>query len=248
MIAGLPMYERPENAAAHDRFWTLIATALRDHGVDAPGSLTRDINPWTLWRRPDLVLAQTCGLPYRSELHDKVTLVATPIHDLPGPPGHYHSVIIAHADDPRGPSEFDQTTLAFNDGRSQSGWAAALDWAAQNGIAFKATKMTGAHRASARAVANRQADLAAIDALSWEFLNRWDGFAQNLRVVAQTAPTPALPYIAAQTADAETSRAALHQAVSALAAEDKHALGLSSVMYLPASAYLAIATPPPPGE
>ncbi len=248
MIAGLPMYERPENAAAHDRFWTLIAAALRDHGINAPDRLTRDVDPWELWRSPDLVLAQTCGLPYRSELHGKVTLVATPIHDLADPPGHYHSVIVAHADDPRDPTGFDRCILAVNDGRSQSGWAAALDWAAETGITFQTTKLTGAHRASARAVANREADLAATDALSWEFLTRWDSFTDHLRVVAHTAATPALPYIAAKSADADATRTALHQAVAALAQEDKQALGLSGVTQIPASAYLAFPTPPPPNE
>ncbi len=247
MIAGLPMYERPENAAAHDRLWTLTAASLRDHGVQAPEHLTRDIDPWDLWRRPDLVLAQTCGLPYRNLLHGEVTLIATPVSALPGPPGHYHSVIVAHAGDLRDASEFDQAMLAVNDGRSQSGWAAALDWAGETGITLR-TKLTGAHRASAQAVANREADLAAIDALSWEFLTRWDGFTHNLRVIAQTAPTPALPYIAAKTADAEATRAALHQAIAALTLDDKHALGLTGITQIPASAYLVIPTPPPPGE
>ena len=135
----------------------------------------------------------------------------------------------------------------MNDGRSQSGWAAALDWAAENELTFK-TIRTGAHRASAKAVANRDADLAAIDALTWEFLTRWDGFAKNLRVVAKTAPTPALPYIAAKTADAAATRDALSQAIATLTPDDKHALGLSGVMQIPAAAYLSIATPPPPTE
>ena len=94
---------------------------------------------------------------------------------LPGPPGHYQSVIVAHADDPRDAAGFDRSALAVNDGRSQSGWAAALDWAAETGVSFR-TILTGSHRASAQAVANREAELAAIVSadktfirLNWEY-------------------------------------------------------------------------------
>ena len=121
------------------------------------------------------------------------------------------------------------------------------DRGAETRITFR-TKLTGAHRASAQAVAIREADLAAIDALSWEFLTRWDYFTDQLRIVARTSPTPALPYIAAKSADAEATFKALHQAIEALAPDDKHVLGLTGLAQIPASAYLALPTPPLPGE
>ena len=98
MIAALPMYDRPETASANDRLWALIHEALGE----GPKHLTREGDLWDIWTAPDLLLAQTCGLPYRARLHDRVTLVGTPDYGLPDlPAGYYQSVLIARADGPR---------------------------------------------------------------------------------------------------------------------------------------------------
>ena len=39
------------------------------------------------------------------------------------------------------------------------------------------------------------ADIVAIDANTWRLITKWDAFAEKLRVVARTKPTPAMPYI-----------------------------------------------------
>jgi hypothetical protein len=64
MIAALPMYDRPETAGANDRFWE----SVRDHLGYGPMTLTRGRDHWDIWQSPDLVLAQTCGLPFRAKL------------------------------------------------------------------------------------------------------------------------------------------------------------------------------------
>ena len=159
MIASLPMYDRPETAGANDRFWRAIASALRDRGVAAPAALDRKRDLWDTWLSPDLVLSQTCGFPYRARLHGKVTLVATPVLDLPGvPPGHYYSALVARRGGARRAfADFDGAALAYNDPMSQSGWAAPEAHARAAGIAFGRFLETGSHRASARAVAERSA-------------------------------------------------------------------------------------------
>ncbi len=64
MIAALPMYDRPELTGATDRYWALIRDGLRARGVDAPDTLWRgEDDLMALWLAPDLVLAQTGGLP-----------------------------------------------------------------------------------------------------------------------------------------------------------------------------------------
>ena len=73
MIAALPMYDRPETQDATDRFWALIRDRLRAGGIPAPDHLTRDRDPWDIWTDPDLVLAQTCGLPSRVPTQDTIT-------------------------------------------------------------------------------------------------------------------------------------------------------------------------------
>lgn len=249
MIAALPMYDPPSLQAANDRLWALIRDALRARGMAAPEGLRRgDDDLWPLWTAPDLVLAQTCGFPYRARLHGQVTLVGTPDYGVPGcAPGHYCSVIVVRADDPRdGAAALDGAALAYNDALSQSGWAAAQDWAAQAGIALRAGPRTGAHRASLRAVAEGRADVAAIDAVTWDLLAGLEPARDGLRVLARTVPTPGLPLIAAAGADDAATRAAVAEAIAALAPQDRAALRLRGIVAIPAAAYLAVPIPAPP--
>ena len=250
MIASLGMYDRAETAAANDRFWALIRDALRAKGLAAPEDLVRGEGAyWAAWQDPKLVLSQTCGFPFRARLHDKVTLVATPDYGLEGcPPGYYASVFVARAEDGRCLPEFRQARFAYNEALSQSGWAAPQNHAAAMGFHFATLVETGSHRGSALAVAEGRADLAALDALTWSMLQRWEPAAASLRVVARTAPTPALPYIAAKGADAETSFAALAAAVAALSAQDRETLSLRGVVRIAAARYLAVPIPPTPEQ
>jgi ABC-type phosphate/phosphonate transport system substrate-binding protein len=248
MIASLPMYDRPEAAAANDRFWAGIARALAARGIAAPGGLDRATGLWEAWLSPDLLLSQTCGLPYRTRLHGHVTLVATPVCDLPGtPPGHYHSVIVARRTDPRRRfADFGGATFAMNDALSQSGWAAPAAEAAAAGIRFGAVRATGAHRASARAVAEGAADLAAIDGLTWRMIRRWDQSAAALKEIGTTAPTPALPWITALDRDPAPLALAIADALAGLSPADRDTLGLLGTTWIASESYLAIPNPPPP--
>jgi ABC-type phosphate/phosphonate transport system substrate-binding protein len=246
MIAALPMYDRAELRPANDRLWACIRSRL---GC-GPATLSRGGDPWAYWRAPDLVLAQACGYPYRAHLHGGVTLVGAPDCGLEGcPPGYYCSVFVARADDPRtAPAEFAQARLAYNEPLSQSGWAAPRNFARSQGFAFADTVRTGGHVASARAVAEGRADIAALDAVSWRVMRAHDAFAAQLREVGRTPPTPALPYITAAGRDPAPVFDALAAAIADLAPADRAALSLRGVVRLPADAYLAIPNPPPPGD
>lgn len=250
MIASLGMYDRAETAAANDRLWALLRDALRARGIAAPETLTRgEAAYWPAWERPDLVFSQTCGFPFRARLHDKVTLVASPDYGLPDcPPGYYNSVFVARDDDPRSLPDFRTARFAYNEALSQSGWAAPQNHAAAMGFHFPPSLASGGHRLSARAVAEGRADLAALDALTWAMVQRWDSFAARLREVGRTAPTPALPYIAARGAEAEATHAALVEAVAALSAADRDLLSLRGITRIAPACYLAIPTPPTPEQ
>lgn len=248
MIASLGMYDRAETAAANDRLWAGIRDGLRARGIAAPEALTRgDGAYWPAWQAPDLVLSQTCGFPYRARLHGQVTLIGTPDYSLPDcPPGHYRSVFVVRADDPRGLADFDGLPMAYNEALSQSGWAAPQNHAAAIGLRLRAGLCTGGHRLSALAVAEGRADLAALDAVTWEMLRRWEPAATRLRVVEATAPTPGLPYIAAPGADAGAAFAAVAGAIAGLSAEDRDTLLLRGLVRIAPEAYLAVPTPAAP--
>lgn len=241
MIAALPMYDRPEIRWATDIFWGHIRDALRAGGITAPDELCRDADPWAIWQDPGLVLAQTCGLPFRARLHDKVALVATPDYGLPGcPPGHYNSVIIARP----GPLP-DRPRLAINDPLSQSGWAALAAWIAAQRVAPGPITVTGAHAASARAVADGVADLAAIDAQTWRLLLRHAGADPGLEI-ARTPPTPGLPLITALAQPPTAVAQAVAQGLAWLDPAARAALDLRGIVQIEKAAYLALPLPPEP--
>jgi ABC-type phosphate/phosphonate transport system substrate-binding protein len=249
MTASLPMYDRAEAQAANDRLWAGIRDRLRAAGLAAPDGLRRDAALWDQWTDPGLVLSQTCGLPFRARLHDRVTLLASPDYGLEGcPPGFYRSALVARADDRRAtPQAFSGAALAYNEGLSQSGWGAVWEFARDHGIALRPALGTGSHRASAQAVAQGQADWASIDAQTWRMIARWDGWAAGLKVLGWTRPTPALPFITARGRDPVPVRDALGAAVAAMDEADRAVLNLRGIAVIPASAYLAVPIPPAPG-
>jgi ABC-type phosphate/phosphonate transport system substrate-binding protein len=250
MIASLSMYDWPQVRAANDRLWALVAGALKDEGIAAPSELTRDDSLWEVWQSPELLLGQTCGMPYRTRLHGTVELVATPDYGLPdAPPGHYYSVFVTRKDEPGEAADFIDRTLAFNGQDSQSGWAAPQNQMAKQGLRFTHTRHTGAHRDSAKAVAAGKADVAAIDAISWRLVEaHHQDLAAKLRVIGHTDPTPGLPLITAKGRDAAPLARAFAAAIAGLTPADRAALGLRDLVAIPASAYLAVPTPPPPSQ
>ncbi len=92
-IAALPMYDWPEVRAQVDAQWVEIRDALRAKGIAAPEHLTRrngdmpayngvsvDLPPdefdlASLWRHPNLLLAQTCWGPMEMGLAADVRVV-----------------------------------------------------------------------------------------------------------------------------------------------------------------------------
>ncbi len=252
MIASLGMYDAAAVQGANDRLWALTQDQLAARGIAAPHSLTRGEGAyWPAWQSPDLVLSQTCGFPYRARLHGKVTLIGAPDHGLSGVPrGHYRSVIVLRSDDPRQSlAELTAAPMAFNDDLSQSGWAAPANLAAEMGLTLSPRLRSGSHRASAAAVAAGRADLAALDAVTWAMMQEdGDPSVAALRVLAETPPTPGLPFIAAAGADGPAIFAALDAAIAALDADDRDALHLRGLVALPPEAWLAVPIPPPPAH
>jgi ABC-type phosphate/phosphonate transport system substrate-binding protein len=249
LIASLGMYDRPETAAANDRLWNGIRGHLLARGLPAPDRLTRGEGAyWAAWQSPDLILSQTCGLPFRARLHDKVTLVGTPDYGVEGcAPGYYRSVFVARAADAGKPIDrLAAGVFAFNDRLSQSGWAAAQPLFAATGRPPRALLETGGHRASAHAVLDAQADLAAIDAVTWALLRRHEPALQGLAVVGTSAPTPGLPLIAAKGQDGAAILAAVDQAIRELSAADRQTLMLQGVVHIPVADYLALPIPAAP--
>ncbi len=246
MIANLMMYARPQLDEAHQRYWALIRASLCDAGINAPENLSQDAEEFAVWRHPELVLSQTCGMPYRTWLHDQVTLVGTPDYGLDGcPPGYYRSALVVRADDRRSDlAAFQDAVFAYNQTFSQSGYAAPYWHLEPHGFWFENRVQTHGHLKSAHAVSEGRADIAALDAVSWRLMSAHENFASELRVLDWTQPTPGLPLITAQGNDAAAIFEAVQSGIERLDPSDREAFGLRGLVRIPKESYLAVPNPP----
>lgn len=242
------MYQRPQLVAVHNRYWALIRRELALLGIEAPAVLTQDAVESELWVAEDLVLSQTCGMPYRNSLHGRVSLVGTPdfgVEDCP--PGYYRSAIVVHRDDPRTQLvDFADALFIYNGPQSQSGFAAAYHHFARLGFWFERSTQSGQHVRSAQSVAAGRADIAAIDAVTWRLLVEHDTTAEWLRVLDWTDPTPGLPYITADRERATDIASAVRKAIDKLGPADRRSLGIRGLVEIASSSYLAVPNPPEP--
>jgi ABC-type phosphate/phosphonate transport system substrate-binding protein len=239
MIASLPMYARPELALAHSTLWNTMRDTLRDNGIQAPDTLS-DGEDLSFWRRDDLLFSQTCGMPLREHLHADVAYVTTPDYGIPDcKAGYYNSVFISR--DAGVLADFDGASFALNGTNSQSGFAAPITAANAIGITFAMGLISGGHRNSYQAVQNGTADIAAIDALTWHYIQQFD--APNVHIVGVTEQTPTLPYICSKTAPMPAVKQALQSAIHELTGEDRHLLRINGLVDIPLSDYLAVTTP-----
>lgn len=234
MIASLPMYDRPETAAVYDHLWHGMRAAL-GYG---PKALTRSDDLWSAWQSPDLLFGQACSLPFRMGLRDRVDIVASAVHPLPVAAGHYCSRYVVRTEETRAKmSDFVGARAAVNGRDSHSGFVALPE-------DLRATMFeTGSHAASARAIAEDRADIAAIDAVTWEMILRWDACAGRLRVIGTSAASPAPPFITAKGNDVSALFAALKSAVAMLLPEERLIIGVQDVVRLPDAAYLGLPVP-----
>lgn len=247
MITHLGMYDRPETAAANDRFWGAIRDALKGLYDDLPEAPDRTKDAWSAWTAKDLVLGQTCGCPLRTRLYGEVQLVGTPDYGHAGcPPGYYYSVFVARKGTGGGLNQLDGKAFAYNDSLSQSGWAGPIIHMQDAGLLPGSLVETGSHQESAKAVAEGRADFACLDILSWQMIQKYDDFAADLEVIDRTVNTPGLPFITALGNDPAPLFQAIAQAISELDAQTAETLHLKGVVAIPMADYLAVATPPGP--
>jgi ABC-type phosphate/phosphonate transport system substrate-binding protein len=245
-VAFFPMYAVPRAGHHASTLWSCLRNSIRNSGIEAPEDVSHFSPRLDGWLHPDLILGQTCGLPYISALCDRVELVGTPDYGVEGcPSGFYHSTLVCSAANPRKHlSEFLGGTLAVNGLDSQSGYAAILraaaPWARQ-GRFFNRAIHTGSHAASMRMVAQGFADIAAIDSVTWRISRQFDPVA-GLKSIGTTEPTPGLPFIAASSRSGANLFDAVRAGLAALPEETRSAFGLKDVLPLQRRDYEVIRT------
>ncbi|MGF6770434.1 ABC-type phosphate/phosphonate transport system substrate-binding protein [Paraburkholderia sp. GAS199] len=216
-IAALPMYNVSPALAADWREW--LGGVLR-RVKPACRIVEPDEELHGFWRRPNLLLSQTCGYPLMHGLHEDVQLVATPCFDAPGCAGsNYSSVLVTRAD-----AAYESLAAcrgaraAYNQDDSNSGMNVlrhAVAPLAREGAFFSTVMRTGSHLGSLRAVAHRHADVAAIDCVTWAFVrDELPELANSVRAIGASAASPGLPLIASSTVP-EATVVALREALAA---------------------------------
>ncbi|MBP1872548.1 hypothetical protein LPJGGPFB_04442 [Ensifer adhaerens] len=219
-LASLAMYASPPPVAEATRlFWRALSERILAYGLEAPEALDEEIRYNEAWMRPDLLFGQTCGYPYVQHLRGKVQLVASPVYRLPGCDGPLKcSFIVVNAQSSA--TSFEDLRggrAAINEPGSNSGYnlfRAFVAPHAVDGRFFSSVLETGGHGASMDAVSRGAADVAAIDCVTFGNTLRFDpDRVAGLRILAETAKGPGLPFITAMSTPAE-NLVILRQALS----------------------------------
>jgi ABC-type phosphate/phosphonate transport system substrate-binding protein len=199
--SALPMYNVSPRV---QREYEALLALLFDE-LNVPVELLHPTALLEFWRRPDLLLGQTCGYPYLTQLRGQVTLVATPCFDFPGCEGSdYSSVIVVRKDgDIRALADSRGRVAAANDVNSNSGMNVLRHAVAplREGRRrfFESVKWSGSHAESLRMVRDGEADIAAIDCVTWGYIKEEDPASlQALEILRYSSPSPGLPLIAAR--------------------------------------------------
>lgn len=219
-LASLAMYvSSPPLKEATQLFWDALSKRIRAYGFDAPETLDDEIRYNEAWLRPDMLFSQTCGYPYVQHLRGKVQLVASPVYGLPGCDGPFNcSFIVVNArSSAQSLVELRGARAAINEPGSNSGYNLFRSFVAPHAIDgrfFSSVVETGGHLASINAVASGEADIASIDCVTFGNTLRFDpDRVAGVRILAETAKGPGLPFITAATTPA-AQLAALRRALT----------------------------------
>lgn len=202
-IAALPMYNVTPALAAQWHAWLGDVLHYAAQTTGACRIVEPDEALHAFWRRPDLLISQTCGYPLtHGLLNDGAQPIATPHFIAPGCEGAcYSSVLVTRTDAPfETLADCRGARAACNQEDSNSGmnvFRHAVAPLARNGAFFSEVVWTGSHLGSLRAVAENRADVAAIDCVTFAFVcDELPELAHRLRSLGMTASAPGLPLIA----------------------------------------------------
>lgn len=179
-------------------------------GSDRKISLHFDADQ-SLLLNPVLLFGHTCGYPLMIHLQDRVSPFCVPVFDVPGCEGKFYSsrFIVGAKSDIASLADCRGKVAAINAPDSNSGMnvlryaISDLDPARPF---FSSVITTGGHLHSLEAVANRQADIAAIDCVSYQLIEDCQPeLMQQVRSIGFSVKSCGLPFVvpASNSADSE---------------------------------------------
>lgn len=205
-VASLPMYNLPEMQAANRAFWQALQGLLAQEGLsNLPAELafTRPPVPDTIGT--DVLFTQTCGYPLQTIYRGQHEMVGVPTYDAPGCGVATHCAFLLVRKDSSFHTLEDLrgSVFALNSRHSNSGMnlpRRLLADIAGGKPFFGEVAETGSHNASIERLVAGKVDSASIDNLTFTFLQDYRPAAvESLRVLVETPPSPAIPFITAVT-------------------------------------------------
>jgi ABC-type phosphate/phosphonate transport system substrate-binding protein len=173
---------------------------LLDDGDQLDESLVFDTGESVL-RDPGLFIGHTCGYPLMNHLQDAVTPFCVPVFNVTGVEGNLYSsrFIVAADSDIRSLAECGGRIAAINNSDSNSGMNVFRHAIARLNPAapfFASVVNSGGHLQSLKAVAEKRADVAAIDCVSFQFIeDRWPELSAGVRSIGDSVKTCGLPLV-----------------------------------------------------
>ncbi|MET4071572.1 ABC-type phosphate/phosphonate transport system substrate-binding protein [Bradyrhizobium sp. S3.2.6] len=185
--ASLPMYCLAEMEDANSAFLAALRWRLGAKDIDAG--------------RPGTLFTQICGYPLFKHYRDQYRMLATPHYTIPGCVGSSHrAFFMVRADDPAEHLEdlhgriFGCNSLLSNSGMNLP--RLSLARIAGGKPFFSSVVMTGAHVTSLERLDKGDIDVCSIDNVTWGVFKKFRPFAaERYRILAETAPSPSLPFV-----------------------------------------------------
>lgn len=204
---GLPMYLLSEqNQDYYDLFLQYFIKEIKRLGfkdnIEIISKFPEDLYIW--WQEQDVLFTQCCGYPLIKSLKDQVQLIAKPDYAVVGcENGYYRSVLITHRDNIFDSlNSFIDQRIVINQIDSNSGMnvlRAEIAALVDDKPYFQTVKISGSHLNSIQAITEHRADLAAIDCVSFAYIEKFrPELLKDIRILSYSVQSPALPIIASK--------------------------------------------------
>jgi ABC-type phosphate/phosphonate transport system substrate-binding protein len=236
--ASLPMYNLPEMQAENAAFWLAIRTEAERLGVmGLPHVLDFARKPVPARIEPHTVFTQVCGWPLQTIYSGQATVLGVPAYDAQNCAGPTHAgVFVVRRDAPfRSVAGLRGCDFVFNSVHSNSGMNLPRRVIAElaNGRPFFGSIVeTHSQPINLERVARGEADATCVDCVTYAFFARHrPTVAEQLRILAVTPPTPAIPYVTATATD-PAIKAVLAQALRRVANEPEWAAVRAAMLLL----------------
>jgi len=227
MRVSLPMYNLPAMQPANAAFWGAIRAELALLGVQAPALPDFARPPVPAAIEADTLFTQVCGWPLQTIFRGQGRLLGVPSYALPhcGPGTHAGVFVVRDDSRFRALEDLRGCHFVFNSVDSNSGMnlpRRTLAPLAGGKPFFGRCDETGSQPKNLDRVAAGEADATCVDCVTFAFNIEHKPHLAGLRVLAETVPSPAIPFVTS-VATPEPMFQALRAALLRVGAAAEHA-------------------------